>query len=418
MAKKLGKYKVLEEVGRGGMAVVYKAHQESLDRIVAIKELDLSRTSSDVRAKDRFILEARSVASLDHPSIVTVHDFWERSNKAYIAMEFVDGLEVKELLERSGPVPPLAAAFITLQIARALAFTHERGIVHRDIKPGNIMLSNRGQVKLADFGIALVSGTADLTTTGQVIGTPAYMSPEQIRGEEMGPASDIFSLGSVLYEMITGVKPFSGPSDAAVIHAIIHKRPISPRRLQKAVPRRLTSIIRKCLKKKAGRRYATMSDLVSALEKSLRGRESQGEQLVAQLVTRSSESAAQDATIPLTDQQPEADGQKRWTTLGAVAAAVVAVVVLLWAGDTNKPDNKPAPAASVTVPVTVHAYPWAEVKLDGMSLGFTPMARPVSVPPGEHTLELVNPYLGSRKVELSLSEGDSPFITVDLLEGK
>jgi serine/threonine protein kinase len=236
---------------------------------VAIKELDLSGTGPDPKALERFQLEARAAASLDHPSIITIHDFWEGSRKAYIAMEYVDGLELKEVLNILGSVDGPCAARIGIELCHALSYAHERGIIHRDVKPGNVMLSTRGHVKLADFGIVLVTGSADLTTTGQVIGTPSYMSPEQIRGETLGPSSDIFSLGSVLYEMVTGVKPFQGPSDVAVTHAIIHRRPARIRRLAPRVSRRLAGVIMKCLRKKARWRFADMNEVARALSRSL-----------------------------------------------------------------------------------------------------------------------------------------------------
>jgi len=423
MAKKLGKYTVLGEIGRGGMAVVYRAHQESLDRIVAIKELDLSKTSQDPKALERFQLEARSAASLDHPSIVTVHDFWERSRNAYIAMEFVDGLEVKEALDEVGSINPATAAYTVLQVARALAYAHERGIIHRDIKPGNIMLSARGQVKLADFGIALVSGSADLTTTGQVIGTPAYMSPEQIKDDTIGPSSDIFSLGVVLYEMLTGVKPFIAPTDAAVIHAIIHKRPASPRRLNKRVPRRLSRLVMKALRKKPRRRYGNMDELVTALQRALPGKESYGQSGVTALVVHARGSVGTDETMPLTDLKQSVSRKPAYGLLLAAVLAMI-IVLLLWAGDTNRLLQNPAlkkliaAAPAVTVPLKVNAYPWAEVILDGKHMGYTPSARPFMIPAGNHTLVLKNTYMGTKTIHLDLKEGDSPAVSVDFLEEK
>jgi serine/threonine-protein kinase len=419
MSKKLGKYRVLEEIGRGGMAVVYRARQESLDRIVAIKELDIARTGSDPKALARFQLEAKAAASLDHPCIITIHDFWERSSKAYIAMEFVDGLELKEVLHFLGSVDPVTAARIGIELCHALSYAHERGLIHRDIKPGNVMLSSLGQVKLADFGIVLVTGSTDLTTTGQVIGTPSYMSPEQIRGEQLGPASDIFSLGVVMYEMVTGVKPFQGPSDVAVTHAIIHRRPARIRRLAPEVPRRLARVIMKCLRKKPGRRYLTMNDVAEALSGSLPRKAQEGNEAVSALVAATSRAGSGDVTLPIKTGKRDS-GRGLQYVLTMVAAAVLFVALVLWPrGPVPEPPvNVPAVQAPGMTTLAIHAYPWAEVFLDGESLGFTPRAEPFEVKEGNHTLVLRNPRLGERFVDLDLAAGRPETISVDLLEGE
>jgi serine/threonine-protein kinase len=422
MAKKLGKYEVLEEIGRGGMAVVYRARQESLDRIVAIKELDLSRTSPDPKALERFELEARAAASLDHPSIITVHDFWEKSNKAYIAMEFVDGLELKEALAITGTVGPLTASRIGIALCRALSYAHERGLVHRDVKPGNVMLSAQGSVKLADFGIVLVAGSADLTTTGQIVGTPSFMSPEQIKGESVGPPSDIFSLGVVLYEMVTGVKPFTGPSDVAVTHAIVRRRPVRLRKHNPRVPRRLVRVIMKALRKKPSKRFATMDEMAEALERSLPRRAPATDQAVSALVASVRlPPGGDDVTMPLTVEPSLAPKRSR-SLLYLLPAAVLIFALVLWP---REPPMEPEPAAGTalppaaaqTVPLTVNAYPWAEVILDGKSQGYTPRARPFKVAPGRHTLVLKNPHFGEKIVTLDLRAGREETVSVDLSGG-
>ncbi|MCJ7498662.1 serine/threonine protein kinase [bacterium] len=419
MNKKLGKYLVLGEIGRGGMAVVYRARQESLDRIVAIKELDLSRSSQDPKALERFQQEARASASLVHPSIITVHDFWERSQKAYIAMEFVEGLELKEALGILGPVGPVTATRIGLSLCHALSYAHEKGIIHRDIKPGNVMLSTQGSVKLADFGIALVSGSADLTTTGQIIGTPSYMSPEQIRGEPLGPASEVFSLGAVLYEMVTGAKPFTGPSDVAVTHAIVHKRPVRIRKLSPKTPRRLVRVIMKCLRKKPLRRYATMDELAEALGSSLPRRVSSTRELVSTLVARAGQQGNDDLTIPLASPDPAPSRGRPIAWIAALVAAI-ALGVFVWQQDYFKGLIKPpsAPMAAAPVELTINAWPWAEVILDGESLGYTPRVKPFMAQAGRHTLVLKNPHLGERELALDLVFGKSETFSVDLTEGE
>ncbi len=398
--------------------MVYRARQESLDRIVAIKELDLSRSSQDPKALERFQQEARASASLIHPSIITVHDFWERSQKAYIAMEFVEGLELKEALGMLGPVGPITATRIAISLCYALSYAHERGIIHRDIKPGNIMLSTQGSVKLADFGIALVSGSADLTTTGQIIGTPSYMSPEQIRGEPLGPASEVFSLGAVLYEMVTGSKPFTGPSDVAVTHAIIHKRPVRISKLSPKTPKRLVRVIMKCLRKRPSRRYATMDELAAALGKTMPRRASSTGEVVSTLVARAGQQGNDDMTIPLASPDQAPAGVRRFAVIPFLAAALI-LGFIIWQWDSVKSliALSPAPPAAAQVELTINAWPWAEVILDGESLGYTPRVKPFMAQSGRHTLVLKNPHLGERKIILDLVSGKEKTVSVDLTEG-
>jgi serine/threonine protein kinase len=266
MSQKLGNYTVQGEIGCGGMATVYKAVQESLNRVVALKELDLSRFRSEPNALERFRLEARAAAALDHPNIVTVYDLWEEENKAYIAMEFVNGVELKDAMLNQVSIPYLNAVLIAMAISEALQYAHLRGMVHRDVKPGNIMLADTGEIRLMDFGIVSVAGSGDLTVTGQILGTPAYMSPEQIAGEELGPGADLFSLGAVLYEMIAGRKPFSGANHIALIQDVLHGEPAPLDTLDSQVPEPVSQAVMKCLEKTPERRYGSMEEFSTVLE--------------------------------------------------------------------------------------------------------------------------------------------------------
>jgi len=266
MSQKLGNYTIQGEIGRGGMATVYRVLQESLNRIVALKELDLSRFRSEPSALERFRLEARAAAALEHPNIVTIYDLWEEENKAYIAMEFVDGVELKDVLLNCGSLEYVNAVLVTMAIGEALHYAHKRGMIHRDVKPGNIMLSGSGEIRLMDFGIVSVSGTGDLTVTGQILGTPAYMSPEQIAGEELGPDADLFSLGAVLYEMIAGRKPFSGANHIALIQDVLHGQPVPLHELDPQVPESISQAVQKCLEKSPERRYGSIEEFSTVLE--------------------------------------------------------------------------------------------------------------------------------------------------------
>jgi serine/threonine protein kinase len=266
MSQILVNYTIQDEIGRGGMATVYRALQDSLNRVVALKELDLSRLRSEPNALERFRLEAQAAAALDHPNIVTIYDLWEERNKAYIAMEFVDGVELKDVLLNVGALEYVNAVLIAMAISEALHYAHSRGIVHRDVKPGNIMLSVSGEIRLMDFGIVSVSGAGDLTSTGQILGTPAYMSPEQIAGEEPGRGADLFSLGAVLYEMIAGKKPFSGPNHVALIQDVLHGQPMPLHELDPQVPESISQAVQKCLEKSPEHRYGTMEEFSTVLE--------------------------------------------------------------------------------------------------------------------------------------------------------
>ncbi|HUT55745.1 MAG TPA: serine/threonine-protein kinase [bacterium] len=275
-------YEILDDIGRGGMAQVYKARQLSLGRMVAIKEIKPAIAASP-ELVERFKREARTAASLIHENIVQVYNFGEpREDSLFIVMEYVEGFDLKSLLARSTMVPPRIAAIVIREVARALAYAHARGLIHRDVKPGNVMVSNQGEVKLMDFGIVREMDS-DLTKTGAFLGTPNYMAPEQFLGEEIAPATDLFSLGVVLFEILTGQKPWKADGEGALAKKVRLETEPRVRSLNPSVPRRLQKIAHLCLRKKPARRPADAEELARMLDRVIgnASREEQRRELAA-----------------------------------------------------------------------------------------------------------------------------------------
>ncbi len=226
IGKTIGHFKITAELGKGGMGVVYRARDTTLDRDVALKFLPPHLTA-DPEARARFIHEAKAASSLQHPAICTIHEIGEtEQGQTYLVMPCYEGETLEERLKR-GKLPVDEAVSIFRQVAQGLVAAHEKGIVHRDVKPANIFLTEKGQAVILDFGLAKLAGQTQLTQEGSTLGTIAYMSPEQARGDEAGPESDFWSLGAVLYEMLTGEKPFSGEHPQAVMYAIGHAEPVA-----------------------------------------------------------------------------------------------------------------------------------------------------------------------------------------------
>jgi len=252
-------YNILKELGRGGMGVVYLAEDIKLKREVAIKFLP-QQISSDKEQKKRFELEAQAAASLNHPNITTIHAIEESGNDVFIVMEYIDGIELKDKI-KSGPIPVEETTNIAIQIAEGLDAAHKKGIVHRDIKSQNIMITGDGKVKIMDFGLAKVGEGTQLTKVGSTIGTAAYMSPEQAKGEEVDYRTDIWSFGVVLYEMISSKMPFKGDYEQAVIYSILNEEA----ELKDNIPEEVEYIIAKALHKNKEERYQSVSELLSDL---------------------------------------------------------------------------------------------------------------------------------------------------------
>jgi eukaryotic-like serine/threonine-protein kinase len=256
-----GRYELSHLVARGGMAEVYRAHDRMLDRPVALKVL-FPELSVDRSFVERFRREAQAAANLSHQNIVPVFDWGEDGGTYFIVMEFVDGRPLSSILRTAGPLHPDRAVEIAADVAAALAYAHRHGVVHRDVKPGNVLITDEGTVKVTDFGIARAVNTEEsLTQTGAVMGTATYFSPEQAEGLSVDSRSDIYSLGVVLFEMVTGRPPFVGESPVAVASKHVREDPPSPRAINPGVPPDLEAIILKCLAKPPEYRYATGDDL-------------------------------------------------------------------------------------------------------------------------------------------------------------
>lgn len=266
MISQLGRYEVISELGQGAMGVVYKARDPLIDRQVAIKTINLSLAGDEIEEYEgRFYQEAKAAGRLNHPNIVTIYDVGKSGDIAYIAMEFLQGRELRDIMRDDGEMPVEQVLDIVAQVAFGLAYAHEHGIVHRDIKPSNIMVIRDGLVKITDFGIARMASSAVRTQTGMVLGSPKYMSPEQVLGKDIDQRSDIFSLGVMLYEMLTREAPFAGENVNAIMYQTLNAIPKPPGQSNAGVPEMLNFIVAKALAKERDDRYQNAKDLASDL---------------------------------------------------------------------------------------------------------------------------------------------------------
>jgi serine/threonine-protein kinase len=266
------RYEIHRRLARGGMAQVYLARDRSLDRPVAVKEL-VPEFATDPSFVERFRREAQAAANLSHPNVVGVYDWGAQDGTYFIVMEYVDGPSLSRVLRSDGPFHPNRAAEIASEVAAGLGFAHSRGVVHRDVKPGNVLLTRSGQAKVTDFGIAraLSSPDEDLTQAGSVMGTATYFSPEQAQGLPVDPRSDLYSLGVVLYELVTGRPPFNGETPLAIAYKHVQDQPAPPSTLMSGLPEALEAIIMKLLSKRPDDRYASAEDLRADLNRFLAG---------------------------------------------------------------------------------------------------------------------------------------------------
>jgi|GEM_PF-6561814 len=259
-----GKYKVLEHIGRGGMGDVYKAEHIELGRKVALKILPAELTTPE--AVDRFNAEAQAISRLQHQNIVTLYEFGSLEMRKYISMQLIQGENLSDLLHRHKRLDPQMVVHIGKQICRALFYAHSQGVIHRDVKTSNIMVEGEKKAYLSDFGIAQVLGATRLTTTGMAMGTPEYMSPEQCEGKQLDHLCDIYGLGIVFFEMLTGIPPFSGENALAIAYKQVHEVPRLVSKVRPEVPPRFDLIIAKCLKKNKAERYTGADQLLADLD--------------------------------------------------------------------------------------------------------------------------------------------------------
>ena len=271
LVKTIGRYEILGEIGKGAMGVVYRANDPMLSRVVAIKTVNMSSDPEEMAEYEaRFYQEAKAAGGLNHPNIVTIHDIGKSGNLVYMAMEYLEGEELRELMQPGAALPVARAVDIAAQVADGLGYAHQHGVVHRDVKPANIMVLASGPAKITDFGIARMRSAEVRTQTGVVLGSPRYMSPEQVAGKRAEPRSDIFSLGVIFYEMLTGKAAFAGDDITSVMYQILNVVPPPPSSVNPAIPQVLDFIVAKALAKTPEDRYQAATELARDLHESVK----------------------------------------------------------------------------------------------------------------------------------------------------
>jgi serine/threonine-protein kinase len=339
---KLGKYHILEQVGEGAMGVVYRALDPVLNRTVAIKVMS-DGLAQDEGLRARFLREAQAAGSLQHPNVVTIYDFGETDGHLFIAMEFVQGADLEHLMRQNVPLSLAAQIDIIVDVLNGLYYAHRRGIVHRDIKPANIRVDEEGHARIMDFGVARLA-TSDMTKSGVMMGTPNYMAPEQISGGDITPAVDIFSVGALLYELLTHVKPFQGDTMHNVLFKIVTDNPPDVREIKPDLPEALSEIVRKAIEKDPSHRYRTASEMANALTAV---RSTLGPARISKTLAQSV-SARSEIDRSLRERR-EAHARsislRRWRGMAGLAAGIAALALInYWL---VRPDSPDTPAVTV-----------------------------------------------------------------------
>jgi Tol biopolymer transport system component len=379
---RLGKYEIQAEIGHGGMGAVYRGYDPLLDRYVAVKVL-APHLVWEKGFVERFLREARAAARLKHPNIVTIYDVGQEGGSYYFVMEYLEGQTLTEVIRQQGPLPPDEVLSILQPLAEALDYAHYQGLVHRDIKPGNIIVGPGGQATLTDFGIARAAQETRLTGTGTLVGTPQYMSPEQVKGLTVDGRSDLYSLAVLAYEMLRGQAPFQAEITPALLYKVVHELPPPIRQARPDLPAEVEGVLAKALAKEPGERYATVSAFVDTLGRALAGEEVEG------IVAR-----------------PEVPAWM-WALAGvAVLALVMGVVMAVGGGE------RPVPGTTLTAVVAVAQA--------------TSMPRPTTAPEDASTTDSsLEPYLvfasdrsGKREVYRLTRAGEVVRVTHTLGNGE
>ena len=456
---RIGDYTIDREIGAGGMSVVYHSHQQSLGRSVAIKVLR-AEIAAQPHLVERFEREAQSLAALQHENILHIYEYRMDDGVPFMVTEFVEGVDLYDVLDRHQRLPIDVAAVVAAQVARALDYAHSRGVIHRDVKPANIMFTGQGGIKLMDFGIARQADSPDLTQAGAGVGTPAYMSPEQILCEKLDGRTDIWSLGVALYQMVTGSKPFLQEENRSVLHKIRSDKPEAPRQLNAAIPRPLERIILRCLEKRPADRYPVAQQLALALERFVSARVAMGHQAQllyylqgvgefseeqVQAALPSMSDGGHRATFPRpprrhSDRPPLGVPWAVWVggICGSLLLTLLVVVLAAWPSRNEPGKCKPCPAQASTgglAPVLfpggipgvsksarsvgqgglrVVVHPWAEVILGGRVVETTPFDRPLNLAAGTHRVALRHPKLGLVTRTVTVRSGKVITLRVDL----
>lgn len=405
-----GRYVIESEIGRGSMGVVYRARDPEIDRPVALKVLRHDRVGDKDMVR-RFFREAKAAGRLSHPNIVVVYDVGQDHGTVFIAMELVQGDGLEKLI-KAGPVDPERALDLCIQAALALDYAHKHGIVHRDVKPSNIIVTPGGRIKITDFGIARIQDTpsTEQTQAGSILGTPAYMSPEQVRGERVDGRSDLFSLGTILYEMLCGQKPFKGGNIVEVFQSISTASPPPLSACGKGFPDGLEEVVQKALAKEPGKRFQSGEEFSEAL-KTCAGH---GKGALAGDLTARAASAA----------RPSASTSRSRLLPLALATAVLlllAIAIFIW-----RPwVQEEGPGKRAALPVTpgesvatgnlsvVSDPPGAQVVVDGKARGTTPLD--LALEPGTHEVTLNKKGYFTWEAEIRIKSGGVVPLEVEMV---